>query len=59
MGPATRGGCGALCINANMPCTGCGGPCPNVLEQWAAMISALSSILGVDEEKNRSMTQKN
>jgi F420-non-reducing hydrogenase small subunit len=52
MGPATRGGCGALCIKANMPCTGCGGPCPNEVEQGAAMISALSSILGVDGEKD-------
>jgi F420-non-reducing hydrogenase small subunit len=51
MGPATRGGCGAKCIKANMPCTGCGGPCPNVIEQGAAMISALSSILGINEEK--------
>ena len=51
IGPATRAGCGAKCINVNMPCTGCGGPCPNVLEQGAAMISALSSILGLDEEK--------
>ena len=52
MGPATRGGCEAQCIKANMPCTGCGGPCPNEVEQGAAMISALSSILGVGEEKN-------
>jgi F420-non-reducing hydrogenase small subunit len=52
IGPATRGGCGALCINANMPCTGCGGPCPNEVEQGAAMISALSSILGVGGEKD-------
>jgi len=51
MGPATRGGCEAQCINANMPCTGCGGPCPNVTEQGAAMISALASILGLDQEK--------
>ncbi len=51
MGPATRGGCGAQCINANMPCTGCGGLCPNELEQGAAMISALSSILGAKGEK--------
>jgi F420-non-reducing hydrogenase small subunit len=34
-----------------MPCTGCGGPCPGELEQGAAMIGALASILGVDEEK--------
>jgi len=53
MGPATRGGCEAQCISANMPCTGCGGPCPNEVEQGAAMISALSSILGVDEEKEK------
>jgi len=51
IGPATRGGCGAKCIKANMPCTGCGGPCPNVTDQGSAMISALSSILEVNEEK--------
>ncbi|MFQ6076243.1 MAG: oxidoreductase, partial [Candidatus Bathyarchaeia archaeon] len=50
MGPATRGGCEAQCPSVNMPCTGCGGPLPNVLEQGAAMMSALSSILGVDDE---------
>ena len=54
LGPATRGGCEAQCINADMPCTGCGGPCPKALEQGAAMISALASILGVDEEKEAS-----
>lgn len=54
MGPATRGGCEAQCISADMPCTGCGGPCPNEVEQGAAMISALSSILGLDEEKEKS-----
>jgi len=51
MGPATRGGCGAQCINANMPCTGCGGPCPGAIEQGSAMISALSTILGLAAEK--------
>ena len=51
MGPATRGGCEARCVNANMPCTGCGGPCPDAIEQGAAMISALSTVLGLAEEK--------
>lgn len=51
MGPATRGGCDARCLNANMPCTGCGGPCPEAIEQGAAMISALSTVLGIAEEK--------
>jgi len=51
LGPATRAGCGAQCLKVDMPCTGCGGPCPGELEQGAAMIGALASILGVDEEK--------
>ncbi len=53
MGPATRGGCDAKCLTVDMPCTGCGGPCPNVPEQGAAMISALASILGLEEEKEK------
>jgi len=52
MGPATRGGCEAQCISVDMPCTGCGGICPNEIEQGAAMMSALMSILGLDEEKD-------
>jgi F420-non-reducing hydrogenase small subunit len=50
MGPATRGGCDARCLDANMPCTGCGGPTPNALDQGAKMISALASILGIEGE---------
>ena len=53
MGPATRGGCNARCVNVGIPCTGCGGPCPNSLEQGAAMISALASLLGLEEEKEK------
>jgi len=51
LGPVTRSGCGARCIDANMPCTGCGGPTPNSLDQGGKMISALSSILGLDGEE--------
>jgi len=51
MGPATRGGCGAQCIQANMPCTGCGGALPEAIEQGSAMISALSTVLGIANEK--------
>jgi F420-non-reducing hydrogenase small subunit len=53
LGIATRSGCGAQCLNVDMPCTGCGGPAPNVPEQGAAMISALASILGYDGEPGK------
>ena len=52
LGPATRGGCEARCLNVDMPCTGCGGPCPNSMEQGAAMLSMLGSILGLEEEQD-------
>jgi F420-non-reducing hydrogenase small subunit len=51
MGVATRSGCGAQCLTVDMPCTGCGGPCPNALEQGAAMMSALASIFGLNDEQ--------
>jgi len=50
MGPVTRSGCNARCINANSPCTGCMGPTPEALDQGAKMIGAIASILRVDDE---------
>ena len=54
MGPATRGGCGSRCINVGMPCRGCMGPTAEVKDQGAKMISAIASILGVENEKDLS-----
>ncbi len=51
MGPATRSGCQTRCINGNWPCTGCLGPTPEVTDQGAKMISAIGSILKIDDEK--------
>ena len=49
MGPATRSGCGALCTKANVPCRGCYGPPPHVVDQGAKMVSALSSVIDAQE----------
>ncbi|HDQ25897.1 MAG TPA: oxidoreductase [bacterium] len=45
MGPATRGGCGARCIEANMPCRGCFGPAPGVEDMGAKMLAAAASVI--------------
>jgi F420-non-reducing hydrogenase small subunit len=44
-GIATRGGCGAPCPQANMPCTGCYGPVEGVIDQGAHFLSALASVI--------------
>jgi F420-non-reducing hydrogenase small subunit len=49
-GPATRGGCGARCIDANMPCRGCYGPPEGVYDQGAKMLSAASSLVASDDD---------
>jgi F420-non-reducing hydrogenase small subunit len=47
MGPATRGGCGALCPQVSMGCRGCYGPLDGVDDQGAKMLSAIASVIGV------------
>ena len=44
-GSATRSGCSVRCPNSNMPCRGCYGPAPNVVDQGAKLISAIASIV--------------
>ncbi|MCL5099375.1 MAG: oxidoreductase [Candidatus Omnitrophica bacterium] len=51
MGPATRGGCEAACIQGNMPCTGCFGPTSRVKDQGAKMLSSICSNIAPKEEK--------
>jgi F420-non-reducing hydrogenase small subunit len=50
-GPATRGGCGALCTKVDMPCRGCYGPPPGVIDQGAALLSATASVVDADTEE--------
>ncbi len=49
LGPATRSGCGALCVKANVPCRGCYGAPPNVHDQGAKMMSAISSVIDAQD----------
>ncbi|MCP4606615.1 MAG: oxidoreductase [Proteobacteria bacterium] len=51
-GIATRGGCGATCIQANMPCRGCFGPMPGMLDPGTEALSAIGSIAGEANEND-------
>ena len=57
MGMATRDGCGAVCIETNIPCRGCFGPVEGVKDVGAKTISALASMLDVqtDEEMDKAI----
>jgi len=50
LGAATRAGCQAVCIGANMPCTGCMGPTSRVSDHGAKALSAIASLLDANEE---------
>jgi F420-non-reducing hydrogenase small subunit len=50
MGPATRGGCEAVCISGNMPCSGCFGPTSRVRDQGAKMLSSICSAIAATDE---------
>lgn len=47
LGPSTRAGCGAKCLEGNQPCRGCMGPTAEVLDQGGSMLSALASIFAI------------
>lgn len=45
MGSATRSGCEAQCLHANLPCRGCYGPAEGVEDQGAKIASAVGSLI--------------
>ena len=51
-GPVTRGGCGAVCLESNRPCTGCAGPVAGVLDQGGAILQALASLVPLSGDVN-------
>ncbi|MCP4679308.1 MAG: oxidoreductase [Deltaproteobacteria bacterium] len=51
MGPSTRSGCRAQCLNANMPCRGCYGPAEGIADQGGKMIATIGSIIDSEDEK--------
>ena len=52
MGPATRGGCEAVCVQGNMPCSGCFGPTSRVKDQGAKFFSSIcSNVVATDEKE--------
>ena len=51
LGPSTRAGCGAKCLEGNQPCRGCMGPTAEVLDQGGSMLSALASIFSIRQQR--------
>ena len=45
-----RGSCGALCVQGNMPCTGCFGPTSRVKDFGAKALSGMASLLAAKDD---------
>lgn len=53
LGPATRAGCEAKCVQANMPCRGCLGATAAAIDQGGSMLSAITSIFGITNKETQ------
>ncbi|MBM3696032.1 MAG: oxidoreductase, partial [Actinobacteria bacterium] len=51
MGSGTRSGCSHLCINGNMPCSGCFGPTSKVRDHGGKYLSAIASLMSAMDEE--------
>jgi F420-non-reducing hydrogenase small subunit len=50
MGPATRSGCGEVCMRINIPCRGCFGPVEGITDMGSKYLSALASLIDAENE---------
>lgn len=51
VGPATRSGCGGQCTSVLMPCRGCYGCAGDSIDQGAAMVAVLGTIVDSENEQ--------
>ncbi|MCI0519105.1 MAG: oxidoreductase [Chloroflexi bacterium] len=60
LGPATRGGCGALCPKVGMGCRGCYGMLDEVEDQGVRFLSAIASVaeVGTPREDEKEIARK-
>ncbi len=58
LGPVTRGGCGAVCLKSNRPCTGCAGSVAGVRDQGGAILHALASLVSFSGEGKETKERK-
>jgi F420-non-reducing hydrogenase small subunit len=58
-GPATRSGCGEVCIKTNIPCRGCFGPVEGVVDMGAKYLSSFASLIeGKTEEERKKVADE-
>lgn len=50
LGPVTRGGCDTRCQLSGVPCRGCYGPPPGVIDQGAKAISSIASVIEAKDD---------
>jgi F420-non-reducing hydrogenase small subunit len=53
LGPATRGGCGALCPKVGIGCRGCYGGLEGVEDQGVRFLSAIASVIDAGSTKDK------
>ena len=51
VGPVTRKGCGAVCIEGNSPCTGCMGPTGRVHDFGSKALSGIASLIDANADE--------